>query len=200
VKIKSTYNGLKILQPALSDRSSTPSSLRGESPAQNQIAHALSNQPQQQQQQMQPQQEQQQQMGGGIVATDGLAAMELDGAAGGAGGGGGVGVGPSVSLSALNSAIDGTQPPDGVLQPALSASPLGGAAAPPPASPLSTPAIVERASCRVSMKKFANITGAKHVQTLHALGCIVEDAAFVVYLKLKNKRGIITYYLPLIQA
>jgi len=104
-----------------------------------------------------------------------------------------------VSLSALNSAIDGTQPPIGVLQPALSSSPLGGAAA-PPASPLSTPAIVERASCRVSMKKFANITGAKHVQTLHALGCIVEDAAFVVYLKLKNKRGIITYYLPLIQA
>jgi hypothetical protein len=28
---------------------------------------------------------------------------------------------------------------------------------------------------------------------------IVENGAFVVYLKLKNRRGTITYYLPLIQ-
>jgi len=182
VKITSTYSDLKINQGgggSGSERSVTPLNSHAESPAQNQVARALQEaqaQAAQQQQQQQPQQPQ--------AGADGVVAMDLDGAAGAPAVGA---VGPSVSLSALQSAVAGTPVPP--------STPQGSA----PPTPSSAGAPVVRASCRVSMKKFANVCGAKNIQTLHTIACIVEDAAFVVYLKLKNRRGIITYYLPLIQ-
>lgn len=127
-------------------------------------------------------------------------------------------IGPPLSPSALHSAVDGSQ---------LSSLALGGAAA------AAASGEVIKASARVSIKKFLNVTAAKNLQTLHAIACqtnsaqaatndrrkllcepfsltaslsfdcvfvgIVTGGAFVVYLKLKNRRGTITYYLPLIQ-
>ena len=78
------------------------------------------------------------------------------------GAGAGVGVaagtiGPPLSPSALHSAVDGSQ---------LSSLALGGGGA--GAAALGE---VVKASARVSIKKFLNVTAAKNVQTLHAIAC-----------------------------
>jgi HUS1 checkpoint protein len=57
---------------------------------------------------------------------------------------------------------------------------------------------VVTASATMSIKKFSNVVRCKSVKILYALGCIVEDMAFVLYLRLSGEVGTLTYYIPLI--
>lgn len=79
------------------------------------------------------------------------------------------GVGAAISPSALHSAMDDSQ---------------------------SVPLV--HTSAKVSIKKFANMLQCKTIPAADTLGCIIDNAAFVLHLKLEKKRGTITYYLPLI--
>jgi len=55
-----------------------------------------------------------------------------------------------------------------------------------------------RASARMSIKKFSRLLHCRCLNASYILGCIVEDHAFVVYIKLREDRGQMTYYVPLI--
>jgi len=54
------------------------------------------------------------------------------------------------------------------------------------------------ASARMSIKKFARLLHCRCLNSSYILGCIVEDHAFVVYIKLREERGQMTYYVPLL--
>lgn len=53
-------------------------------------------------------------------------------------------------------------------------------------------------SARLNIKKFSNILHCRLVNYSHIIACIVEEGAFIVYVKLRGKRGTITYYVPTI--
>lgn len=54
------------------------------------------------------------------------------------------------------------------------------------------------ASARMSIQKFSRLLHCRCLNSSYILGCIVEGLSFVVYIKLKEDRGQMTYYVPLI--
>jgi len=56
------------------------------------------------------------------------------------------------------------------------------------------------ASGTMSIKKFVNILHCRSLNIHYALGCLVEERAFVLYIKLKNGIGTVTYYIPFMAA
>lgn len=54
------------------------------------------------------------------------------------------------------------------------------------------------ASAKMAIKKFSKILNCRTLSASYALGCIVESKAFVLYVKLHQDQGHLTYYIPLI--
>lgn len=54
------------------------------------------------------------------------------------------------------------------------------------------------AHAKMSIKKFSKILHCRSLPSQYVLGCIVESRAFVLYVKLQQDQGHITYYIPLI--
>jgi hypothetical protein len=80
------------------------------------------------------------------------------------------GVGAPISPSALHSAMEVSQQ--------------------------SHPPVESRA--KISIKKFANMLQCKTLPVVRVIGCIIENAAFVMHMRLDKRRGTVTYYLPLL--
>jgi len=57
---------------------------------------------------------------------------------------------------------------------------------------------VTTASAKMAIKKFSKILSCRMLPASYALGCIVESKAFVLYVKLHQEQGHLTYYIPLI--
>jgi len=121
---------------------------------------------------------------------------------GGMSGVGGVGLGLPITSSAMGSAMDDPAPPSTST----------------PSSPSDTSirqqqqqqqqlqqsddeskGLEVKCSASINMKKFVNVTHAKNINAAHVIACIVEESAFIVYMRLRQKRGNVTFYLPLLQ-
>lgn len=72
------------------------------------------------------------------------------------------------------------------------------AGAPASGAEASADTAVVRASASMSIKKFSKLLQCRSLNMHYALGCIVEEHAFVMYVKLRDDRGQITYYVPLL--
>lgn len=55
----------------------------------------------------------------------------------------------------------------------------------------------ETSAC-MSIRKFSNILQCHQLNAHFVLGCVVEGAAFVLYVRMRGERGAVTYYIPLI--